>query len=32
MKQEGSYRVFKDWLKKSLIKQREELIQKKTED
>ena len=32
IKQESSYKVFKEWLKKSLIKQREELIQKRMKD
>ena len=32
IKQEHSYKVFKDWLKRSLIKQREEILQKKIKD
>eukprot|EP00347_Sterkiella_histriomuscorum_P011660 403371604 len=32
IKQEESYKKFKDWLKQSLIKQREEMLQKKIKD
>jgi len=32
VKAETSYQKFKEWLKKSLIKQREEMLQKKIKD